>query len=239
MGSPAAGAGIMSHRKRVLLSARRSVRKARSAVERIPDEIMGVSGSEAALAGRMGSKRIEGVVWHRSSGWWMLWHTFRSELGADSGAFLDLGCGAGRSLVLAARFPVTRVIGVEFEPTVAELARRNVERARWTRGRSIEVVETDVSEYPVPTDVGVVYMFNPFWGDVMQAAMQRVIESYDENPRPLKIVYTFPSAESVLLETGRIVPVRRHRRRRPMRRWAAMQSTTVYEVVPAPAGAAG
>ena len=83
---------------------RRPVRIVRSALEGVVDRSMGIEASEAAVAGTM-SREIEGAALHRPSGWLATWRTFRSELDGGTGAFLDLGCGAGRSLVIAARFP--------------------------------------------------------------------------------------------------------------------------------------
>ena len=91
-----------------------------------------------------------------------------------------------------------------------------------------------MTTYDVPDDVGAVYLFNPFFGDVMQGAMRQVIASYDRRPRRLRIIYAFPSDERTLLATGRIAVLRRYRRRRPLARWEQMRSTTVYEVRPGP-----
>jgi SAM-dependent methyltransferase len=212
---------------------RRPVRIVRSALEGVVDRAMGIEASEAAVAGSI-SREIEGAALHRPSAWFGTWRTFRAELDDATGAFLDLGCGAGRSLIIAARFPVTRVIGVELDPAVAALARHNVAGARGAGARPVEIVEADVTAYAVPDDVGAVYLFNPFFGDVMERAMRQVIASYDRRPRRLRIIYAFPSDERTLLATGRISVLRTHRRRRPLARWERMLSTTVYEVGPAP-----
>ena len=42
--------------------------------------------------------------------------------------FVDIGCGLGRAVVLAARRPFRRVLGVEYSPSLAEAACRNVRR---------------------------------------------------------------------------------------------------------------
>src|SRR5262249_27445537 len=41
--------------------------------------------------------------------------------------FIDFGSGKGRALVLAARYGFERVIGVEFAPSLHEIAARNIE----------------------------------------------------------------------------------------------------------------
>jgi SAM-dependent methyltransferase len=48
----------------------------------------------------------------------------------DRDVFVDVGCGKGRVLVMAAQFPFRRVIGVEVSPTLAAAAAANVARVR-------------------------------------------------------------------------------------------------------------
>ena len=43
------------------------------------------------------------------------------------GTFVDVGSGKGRVLLLAARHPFKRVVGIEFSPSLCEQARRNIE----------------------------------------------------------------------------------------------------------------
>ncbi len=38
--------------------------------------------------------------------------------------FLDLGCGKGRALIVAAEFPFRAITGVELSPALAAIARR-------------------------------------------------------------------------------------------------------------------
>jgi len=127
----------------------------------------------------------------------------------DAGAhdvFLDLGCGAGRVLLEAAeRHPFRRVIGVELEPSLAaaarELLERNVPERRW------EVVTADASEYEVPDDVTVAYLFDPFTGPVFDAVIARLEASVGRRPRRVRILYVVPVELDRL--RGRVTPVRR------------------------------
>src|SRR3954466_14494536 len=98
------------------------------------------------------------------------WRDFRRALPrhdvGDDDVFLDLGAGMGRILVLAARYPFKRVIGVELAPELAAIARRNLASARLRRRvGDTEVITADATTYVVPDDVTVVYLFNPFTGE--------------------------------------------------------------------------
>ena len=78
----------------------------------------------------------------------------------------DIGCGAGRAVCLFARQNVTRCVGIEYVPWVAEAARTN---ARSLRGRrsvvDIRNEDARLSDYGGGTYY---WLFNPFDLDVMR-----------------------------------------------------------------------
>ena len=110
--------------------------------------------------------------------------------------FLDYGSGKGRAVLVAARQPFRRVIGVELLEKLCEIARANIER---TRGKLIcqrvEVIAADATEFAVPNDVTVIYLYNPFWGDVMTDVQQQILESLRRAPRMLTIINLIPSQQ--------------------------------------------
>lgn len=104
--------------------------------------------------------------------------------------FLDYGCGKGRAVVVAATRPFRRVIGVDLVEPLCEVARGNVRRAaRHFRCRDVEVVAADATQYRLPDDVSVVYLYNPFWDDTLRAVQQRILDSLQASPRRLRILY--------------------------------------------------
>ncbi|UBU09370.1 methyltransferase domain-containing protein [Nonomuraea gerenzanensis] len=137
------------------------------------------------------------------------WGTLRRALPVrDVGAqdvFLDLGAGKGRMVLEAAgNYPFKQVIGVELSPELAEVARANLVTTRLrTRARKVEIVQSDVLDYDIPDDVSVVFLNNPFRGRTFAAAMDRLLDSADRNPRPITVIYFNPVEEAHLLSTGR------------------------------------
>ncbi len=121
---------------------------------------------------------------------------------------LDYGCGLGRAVVVAATYPFARVIGVELCPRLSRQARENVRRAkRRLRCPLVEIVTADAAQYEVPPEVNSVFLFNPFTGPVLQAALDRLYRSWCRRPRTLKLVYLFPAHEPNQVETCRwLVP---------------------------------
>jgi SAM-dependent methyltransferase len=146
-------------------------------------------------------------VWYAPSEWIPTWRSLaRLRVGRDD-VCLDYGSGLGRVLLVARRLPFRRVIGLEISPTLAGRARRNLEAQRGTiRCRDATVVEADATEWPVPDDVTVVYMYCPFTGPVFTAAIERIFESLDRRPRRMRLVYNNPYEHNFLLGTGRFRP---------------------------------
>ncbi|HTX27843.1 MAG TPA: hypothetical protein VME19_12580 [Streptosporangiaceae bacterium] len=123
-----------------------------------------------------------------------------------SDVFVDLGSGKGRALVIAGRLPYKHVLGVEIDKELSALAQRNLDGARLRlRAGRAECLTGSVLDWPIPEDASVIFMFNPFIGQTFSAVIQRILDSYDRNPRVLHIVYEHPWEHDQLLSTGRVV----------------------------------
>jgi SAM-dependent methyltransferase len=121
------------------------------------------------------------------------WYLLRRAIGAlaltESDVFLDYGSGMGRALLMAARHPARRVVGVEFLAPLAEVARENLAAARPRLRSPVEVIVADAASWEVADDVTVAFLFNPFVGSVMAAAQARLAASLERRPRPLRVLY--------------------------------------------------
>lgn len=145
--------------------------------------------------------------------------------------FLDLGCGMGRILIEAGRYPFGRAVGVEIVPEFADVAREVVERnAGRLRCPDIEVVTADVRDYRIPDDVTIVYLAAPFGPALMASVIEAIEKSFDRRPRKLRIIYIFPPGAPRLDGFRRLALVRRGRR--GIRRWAPADYLSMYEVLP-------
>jgi SAM-dependent methyltransferase len=147
--------------------------------------------------------------------------------------FLDYGCGKGRVLLVAARQPYRRVVGVDISPHLCAIAEANLERDR-TRRRcgSVEVVAADVTEWEVPDDVTVVFMHNPFRGATFERAIARLLASQDRNPRTLRVIYRVPMEADRMMATGRAQLFETVRGLRPGAQWSNKMATHIYELRP-------
>ena len=112
---------------------------------------------------------------------------------SDRDTFLDFGCGKGRAVHQAARWPFRRVIGVEISPALAEAARTALAARRHQhRCRDVEIVVADATTYRVPDDLTVGYFYHPFGSDTFDVVVERIVESLDRNPRRIRLIYVVP-----------------------------------------------
>lgn len=113
--------------------------------------------------------------------------------------FYDIGCGKGRILLMAAQYGFRRVVGIEFDPSLSEMAKDNVSRfrARQSRPTEFEVVCHDAGTFTFPDENALFYFFNPFKEDVMANTLENIRRSAGQN-RERYIVYLVPKHLSLM-----------------------------------------
>jgi precorrin-6B methylase 2 len=176
----------------------------RRAAERRWERRYGVETATAVYLEDLGIDP-ENRVWHQPSDWLALRRALERLRVTPDDVFVDYGSGLGRAMLVAASFPFRRVIGVELSPELTASARLNIQRNRCRpRAGSLELVTTDALAWDVPPDVSVAYLYCPFIGDAFDRAIRKLLDSVDEHPRPLRIVYNYPVEHSRLIRTGRV-----------------------------------
>lgn len=105
--------------------------------------------------------------------------------------FVDLGCGKGRVLLVAAERPFQRIIGVEISPELAAIARRNAERYQPPSQRTLEidVAQVDVRSFEMPGANVLVHLYHPFDPEITAAVLGRLEASLAVTPRRVVIAY--------------------------------------------------
>ncbi len=120
-------------------------------------------------------------------------------------AFVDIGAGKGRALLVASEFPFERIVGVEFSPELHEIAVRNLQTYSnpAQRCRAIEVVCADATDYELPELPIVLYFYNPFLAPVMDRVMANVGASLAARPRDVFVVLSKDTPlRATVLEAG-------------------------------------
>lgn len=95
--------------------------------------------------------------------------------------FLDYGSGKGRALLVAARYDLDRIIGVEISGDLCEVARKNFERfCGGIYKDKVEVLEMDACAYQPPGDTDVFFFFNPFGPEIIRQVLEQILISKGE-----------------------------------------------------------
>jgi predicted RNA methylase len=102
--------------------------------------------------------------------------------------FVDIGCGKGRVLLMAAQHPFRRIVGVELLPELDEIARHNIARVRAGDAR-FQFVCGDARAYVFPNEPLLVFLFNPFPGYVFREVLRRLMDAPRTTRRPVFIVF--------------------------------------------------
>lgn len=123
------------------------------------------------------------------------------SIGREAGegdAILDVGCGKGYMLRFFSNFPFSRVDGVEHNPEIAAIARRNLKKL----GLKSRVFLTDACDFTEWGSYNWFYFYNPFPDRVMDACLRHMVDSVRTKPRRLHVIYVNPVCHQLLLDRG-------------------------------------
>lgn len=119
------------------------------------------------------------------------------------GTFLDVGCGKGRILAMAAFYGFKEITGIDFS---AQLCHEAIQQSflieEKIRQAEITIECVDARQFEIPAAVSVIFMFNPFDELVMADFMKQVQRTLHHNPRKIKILYANPVCRKQLLDAG-------------------------------------
>jgi SAM-dependent methyltransferase len=116
--------------------------------------------------------------------------------------FLDVGAGKGRAMLLASEYPFLRVEGVELNPTLAEIARRNI--SIWERTQSATMLsplmlhEADATRVALPREPVLAHLFHPFEDRLLRRFLRHIERDLTAHPRPFDLLYVNAEHDSVL-----------------------------------------
>jgi SAM-dependent methyltransferase len=115
------------------------------------------------------------------------------QIGPDD-VFVDIGCGKGRVMLVAAQLPLRAVLGIEISPDLCAEARSTIASAKSELVcPDIRVIEADAARWTIPPDVTLIYLYNPFHGDRLRSFFGGIRKSWECAPRVITIIYNNPS----------------------------------------------
>ncbi len=117
--------------------------------------------------------------------------------------FLDIGCGKGRALCVAAHKGFKKVTGIDFSTTLCARAKENcLITQQKLPAFEFLIINNDAFYYAIPSTVDCIFMFNPFDEIIMSGVAENIRISIDANPRNISIVYVNPLHKELFINAG-------------------------------------
>lgn len=117
--------------------------------------------------------------------------------------FLDIGCGKGRAMCVAAHYNFEKLTGIDFSKELCEQAKVNLDNTKKNfPSLSYNVINNDAFYYQVPDDVDCIFLFNPFDEMIMSGVIENIDMSLERSPRNIHIIYLNPLNKELFLANG-------------------------------------
>jgi SAM-dependent methyltransferase len=140
----------------------------------------------------VGSSYMHGTRYNPTSERSVRWAIETAGLPLEQTCFVDVGCGKGRPLIIANEYPFRRIVGVEYAPELAEVARRNL--AKVDKLDRCSVVCTDASIYEFPDGALLTFLYNPFdW-----VIYEKVLANLAKATGPVRHVHCGPGNDAIV-----------------------------------------
>lgn len=117
---------------------------------------------------------------------------------------LDLGCGKGRALCVAAHFGIPQLTGIDISRNFLDHAALNLESTIKLLNEKprYELLHADAFYFDIPDTVDCIFLFNPFNEVIMSGVAENIQTSLLRNPRKMYILYQNPLHKEYFTENG-------------------------------------
>jgi SAM-dependent methyltransferase len=117
--------------------------------------------------------------------------------------FLDIGCGKGRAISVAACYDFEKITGVDFSKELCDDAVNNTNRLKQKfPSATFNIINEDAFDFEIPDDVTTIFLFNPFDKVITYGVLQNIMNSYKRNPRTIRVLYANPQYKSIFFDEG-------------------------------------
>src|SRR6185312_2242648 len=116
---------------------------------------------------------------------------------------LDLGCGKGRVMIVAAAFGFERISGIDISKEFCnDAARATAAYNQINPHVQFTIITGDAQFYDIPEEICNIFLFNPFDALIMTGVVSNILKSQQGHPRTIRVLYANPQHKSVFLENG-------------------------------------
>jgi SAM-dependent methyltransferase len=128
----------------------------------------------------------------------------------DTFAFVDMGSGKGRALLVASEFAFAKLVGIELSPQLHRIAEENIKRYNPASQQctAFDLHCMDVVDYEYGKEPLVLFLFDPFGRETVRSVIANLEASLRAKPRDAFVVYIYPQFEDVLQSSDVLRKVR-------------------------------
>lgn len=151
-------------------------------------------------------------------------------------AFVDMGSGKGRALLVASEFPFAKIVGIELSNDLHLAAEKNIRLYKPASQHcdTFDLKCMDATDYAYGEEPLVLFLFDPFGREILREVIANLEASLSASPREVYVVYVYPQFEDVLRDSQSL---RRVKEGGP--RWRPWSRYVIYSATAAAAATLG
>jgi SAM-dependent methyltransferase len=150
------------------------------------DESLGVKTSGVVWLTNVWAKNSShGVRYEPCSAAKCKWAIESAGINPQEFAFIDIGCGKGRPMIIASRHNFAELTGVDYSPKLCKIATTNLQKL----GVNARIICQDATKFQFPERDVFVFFYHPFDSVVLDKVLQnlrsalRVVVAYEGKGR--------------------------------------------------------
>ena len=117
--------------------------------------------------------------------------------------FIDIGCGKGRAMCVAAHYGVIRMSGIDLSKELCNAALENLAKTKEQfPSLDYKLINNDAFYFSIPEDADCIFLFNPFDEVIMSGVVSNIRESLEKYPRKMTIIYLNPLHKHLFTAEG-------------------------------------
>jgi len=133
----------------------------------------------------------------------LLDYTFQHLPPSSRNHFIDIGCGMGRTMCVAAHYGFKKVSGIDFSKKFCDIAKDNLAITHQMEPSfDFNVINKNALNFEIPSDADCLFFFNPFNETVMKKVINNVMKSLKKKPHDLYIAYVNPLYKDLWIKAG-------------------------------------
>jgi SAM-dependent methyltransferase len=122
---------------------------------------------------------------------------------SNNKTFLDIGCGKGRVMAVAAYYGFEQITGIDFSRELCDAAIQTTGScAKKFPAANFTIINNDAFYFEIPANITTIFFFNPFDEVIMSGVISNIVKSQQLYPRTIRVLYANPVYKSLFMDEG-------------------------------------